>query len=124
MGAIWWFSLLNGRESFGSHVGFFRFTMVSSDTSGMRTFSLMCASVASLSTMTGVRYASDRLNARIVSVYASDTEFGTSTITGWSPCVPQRDCMKSPCAGTVATPWHGPCRITSMSTQGISAIMP
>jgi hypothetical protein len=62
----------------------------------MRTFSLMWARVASLRTITGVRYFSARLKARTTCVYASATELGASTITGWSPWVPQRACMKSP----------------------------
>ena len=60
------------------------------------------------------------MKARTVSSYTSATEAGASATIGWSPCVPQRACITSPCAGLVGSPVLGPARITSTTTHGIS----
>jgi hypothetical protein len=48
------------------------------------------------------------------------TVAGQRAITIWSPCLPHRSCMMSPCAGFVASPVLGPARSTSTTTQGTS----
>ena len=58
----------------------------------------------------------------MVSSKISCTEAGATTTIGWSPCVPQRACMMSPCDGRVGMPVEGPPRITLTMTQGVSVI--
>src|SRR3990172_11645421 len=74
--------------------------------------------------ITGVRYLSERLNARTVSEKISWTYAGARQMTGWSPCVPHLHCMMSLLLGPVGTPVDGPPRITSMMTQGTSQSIP
>jgi hypothetical protein len=72
--------------------------------------------------MTGVRYSSARLKLRTTRPKHSCAEEGANAMISWSPWVPQRACMMSPCAGSVAWPVDGPERWTSMITQGVSVI--
>jgi len=61
-------------------LGFFRLIILILCDGGMVIFSLMWAMISSASSMTGVRYVSARLNALMVRLYISCTEFGESTI--------------------------------------------
>ena len=63
-----------------------------------------------------------KLKAATVRSKAWATEDGLSAMIGWSPCVPQRACITSPCDGLVGCPVLGPSRCTSTTTTGISVI--
>jgi hypothetical protein len=72
--------------------------------------------------MTGTRSSSAIAKAFTVRVYVSSTEEGDSTTMGWSPCVPQRACITSPCEGDVGIPVDGPTRWMFTMTQGVSVM--
>ena len=58
----------------------------------------------------------------MVSQKHSGTLEGDTTMTQWSPWVPQRVIITSPWAGLVGWPVAGPTRCTSTRTTGISAV--
>ncbi|MBA7649608.1 hypothetical protein ES703_57405 [subsurface metagenome] len=85
-------------------------------------FSVIWAMISSSRTTTGTRKRSAKLNALIVQSKVSRTVEGVTTIIGWSPWVPQRDCITSACEGSVGNPVLGPPLWTLTITHGTSAI--
>ncbi len=85
--------------------------------------SRMWPTTSSASRVTGVRNRWANRTAAMVSRYMSATLEAASTTAGWSPWVPQRACMTSPCDGAVGRPVDGPARITSTMSSGASTMM-
>ena len=59
----------------------------------------------------------------MVSRYMSATFEAANTMAGWSPCVPQRACITSPCEGAVGRPVDGPTRMTLTISSGASTMI-
>ena len=87
---------------------------------GSTTGSFICATLASGSRITGVRYFSAMLKARTVSSQHSCTVAGAMATIGWSPWVPQRACITSDWPGSVGPPVDGPPLMTLITTSGTS----